>query len=168
MQRGLLMILTGGLLVGVLTAQAVAQSNLTPAEERNKAFVLDFWHNVFEARNPDKAKDYMAENYVEHNPNVPPGGVAGFVAFMNNFLRGRGRGNAPAGAPAGAAPASDVLATYVDGDVVTLLRKQMVPEASDNTKTYEAFGFEMFRVQNGKIVEHWDAARKLAAPPAGR
>src|SRR5207237_9003376 len=64
-------------LLAAMGTPAAAQSNLTPAEERNKTLVMEFWQNVFLARNPDRAADYLADNFVEHNPIVTPGNRTG-------------------------------------------------------------------------------------------
>ena len=44
-----------------------------------------------------------------------------------------------------------------------ILRRADVPEPADASKNYEAFDFDLFRVRNGMIVEHWDAAREPVA-----
>jgi predicted SnoaL-like aldol condensation-catalyzing enzyme len=151
-----------------VAAPAVAQSNnYTAQEQQNLMVVQGFWNNVFMARNPERAREYLADNYLEHNPAVPGspnGGIKAFVDFLNMF-RARAGGAAPGGGrgPAGL-PQSDVVLTTVDGDVVTMLRRQPAQDVATGER-YEAFGFEMFRVRDGKIVEHWDAARRI--PPGG-
>ena len=49
-----------------------------------------------------------------------------------------------------------------EGDLVALVWKRQLPEPSDTTKRYEAFSFDVMRVKDGKLVEHWDAAMKNA------
>ena len=157
-------------LSAVSSLPASAQSNhYTAQEQQNLMVVQGFWNNVFLARNTDRAAEYLASDYLEHNPAVPGSpnsGIKGLQEFMSMF-RGRGPGGPRGGAPAGAAgrgqaPVSDIVFTAIDGDIVTFLRRQMALDPASN-QPYEAFGFEMFRVRDGKIVEHWDAARRI--PP---
>lgn len=55
-----------------------------PQLAANKKLVFDFWREVFQARNMDLAPEYMAEDYIQHNPNVPSGREA-FVNFFGQF-----------------------------------------------------------------------------------
>ena len=56
-----------------------------------------------------------------------------------------------------AAPLASILA---DGDLVTLVFVRELPEPSDATKKYSTTWFDMFRLENGRIAEHWDPAVK--------
>ena len=135
----------------VFTLPAIAQrANLTPEEQRNKEIVLEFWRVVLQAGDVEKAGDYYAVNMIQHNPNVPTG-LAGFKQFFSRFARE-------------VQPVQDEVigevATMVDGDLVTIVRVVHIPEPENENETYEAFNFDTFRLENGMIVEHWDAARK--------
>jgi predicted SnoaL-like aldol condensation-catalyzing enzyme len=54
-------------------------------------------------------------------------------------------------------PPATVIA---EDDLVMVMWKVKRPEPLDKSKTYEAFWFDMFRVKNSKLVEHWDNAAK--------
>ena len=41
-----------------------------------------------------------------------------------------------------------------EGDLVTFIFKESSPDPKDKTKSYDRFTFDMFRIKNGKIVEH--------------
>jgi predicted SnoaL-like aldol condensation-catalyzing enzyme len=43
-------------------------------ERRNLAFVLDWWREVIR-RPMELSSRYQAEDYIQHNPNVPTGGL---------------------------------------------------------------------------------------------
>ena len=57
---------------------------MTPAEEKNLTFVLDWWREVIEARNTELAANYAAEDFIQHNPNVPTGRAA-LVTFFKSL-----------------------------------------------------------------------------------
>jgi predicted SnoaL-like aldol condensation-catalyzing enzyme len=145
------------LLIALLvSATAFAQGYLSgPA--LNKKIVTDFYRMVFEPRNVDLLDQYIAADFVEHNPAVAtsgkPGGKEALAVFIKTLPR----------------PASDDIGTEMknppahilaEGDLVTFIFKQQVPDPGDKSKTYERFSFDMFRIKNGKIVEHWDGAGK--------
>jgi predicted SnoaL-like aldol condensation-catalyzing enzyme len=44
--------------------------------------------------------------------------------------------------------------------MVTFIFKEQVPDPKDKSKAYERFSFDMFRIKNGKITEHWDGTAK--------
>src|ERR1700740_1398354 len=41
---------------------------MTPGEEKNLAFVLDWWREVIEARHTELGANYAAEDFIQHNP----------------------------------------------------------------------------------------------------
>jgi predicted SnoaL-like aldol condensation-catalyzing enzyme len=140
----------------------------SPAEQRNLAFVLDFWNNVFMKRDAARFADFFAADYVDHNPNITTPGLPGLLEYVHK-LSARAAVAPQAGAapkPSGP-PQSDVVIATVDGELVTLIRKKLLPDPQEPGKTYEAFGFETLRVHDGKIVEHWDSVTRQGAPPAG-
>jgi predicted SnoaL-like aldol condensation-catalyzing enzyme len=128
--------------------------------------------------------------YIQHNPAFKKGaqdaGQSDYDYFKGRF------GGPPAGARqggGGAGPAGGGGGPQVNGpqppqgnpfeivmaecDVVTTIHKayRQDPTAAPGT-FYEVFTFDTFRVQNGKLVEHWDSAvinpPAPAAPAGGR
>ncbi len=138
------------ILTGVLVSSASAQTPQSQPE-RNKALVLDFWRVVFEAQNAQAANNYLAEDYIQHNPNVKSGRAA-FVDFFSKMWKQP--------KPVEATLKNPPALVVAEGDLVTLVWKRQLPEPSDTTKRYEAFWFDVMRVKDGKLVEHWDNATK--------
>jgi len=116
----------------------------------NKRLVYDFWREVFEAGHMELAEKYMAEGYIQHNPNVATGRAAFIDFFSKNVTPG-------AIQPRVKAPLVAILA---DGDLVVLAFAREAPDPKDPTKKYTTTWFDMFRIEGGKIAEHWDPATK--------
>ena len=57
---------------------------------------------------------------------------------------------------------------FASGPYVFLIVKRMEKDPDDPSKTYPAYWFDMVRVGNGLIQEHWDAAVKNPPAAAGR
>jgi predicted SnoaL-like aldol condensation-catalyzing enzyme len=152
-----LLLLVAALLAGRADAQLPVEvhpnqiellTSQDPQLAANKKLVFDFWREVFQARNVERAPEFMAENYLQHNPNVP----TGRAAFMQVF------GRTPKQA---VKPTIDDLVTIVaEGDLVVLGFRRSLPDLENEGQTYTTTWFDMFRIENGKIAEHWDYGTK--------
>jgi len=114
----------------------------------NKELVFDFWREVLEARHLDLADKYMRPDYMQHNPNAETG-VAGFKAYFSRL-----------GGPLPIEPKikRDVISIIAQGDLVVL---SFVQDNKDSKgQPYKTTWFDMFRIQDGKIAEHWDSDLK--------
>ena len=132
-------------------APAFGQGYLS-ALETNKKVVFDFYRLVFEPRNADLAEIYVAEDIIEHNPRMQ-NGRAELMKLIQSLPK-------PASDDVGPALKNPPALITAEGDLVTYVFKQVVPDPKDKSKTYERFSFDTFRVKGGKIVEHWDGASR--------
>ena len=121
-----------------------------PKLAANKRIVYDFWREVFEGRHMDLAEKYMAESYIQHNPNVPTGRAA-FVEFFSKLSGPK---------PIEAQVKAPLVALVAEGDFVVLSFVRELPDPKDPAKKYTTTWFDMFRLEGGKIAEHWDGAQK--------
>ena len=126
--------------------QSALLASADPRLAANKKLVYDFWREVFEGGHMDLAEKYMAEGYIQHNPNVPTGRAA-FVAFFTQFVKPK------AIQPTIQAP---VVTMVAEGDKVIITFVRPTGEGKKATTTW----FDMFRIENGRIAEHWDCAPK--------
>lgn len=126
----------------------------TRAEKANQKVVTDFWREVLAAQNPAAASKYYAPDIIQHNPNVPSG-LQGFQEFFGRFWK------SPKPVQPVITPAPAVLLTK--GDLTLIVQKHTQTDPTDSSKTYDSYWFDLFRVRDGKIVEHWDNAMKM--PP---
>jgi predicted SnoaL-like aldol condensation-catalyzing enzyme len=159
MKKTLLLFTALALLAGAAQAQVPVAPNpdheamLKHADPRlaaNKRFVYDFWREVFEGAHMDLAPKYMAEGYLQHNPRVPTGRQA-FIDFFSKVRKP---------APIEAKVKAPLVAMMADGDLVMMAFAREYPEPQDPAKKYTTTWFDMFRIVDGKIAEHWDPAVK--------
>jgi predicted SnoaL-like aldol condensation-catalyzing enzyme len=121
-----------------------------PKLAANKRFVYDFWREVFEAAHMELAPKYMAEGYIQHNPRVPTGRQA-FIDFFSKVRKP---------SPIEPRVKAPLVAMMADGDLVAMFFVREYPEPSDPSKKYTTTWFDLFRLVDGKIAEHWDPAMK--------
>jgi predicted SnoaL-like aldol condensation-catalyzing enzyme len=129
-------------------AQRQLLDSSDPQLAANKKLVWDMWRNFLQAGVIDAADTYLAPEYHQHNPNAETG-----LAGVKAFFRAQNR------APDPVKDSIDRLVSIVaERDLVVLA---LVREGTDKDgKPYTTTWFDMFRVANGKIVEHWDTAMK--------
>jgi predicted SnoaL-like aldol condensation-catalyzing enzyme len=121
-----------------------------PRLAANKRLVYNFYREVFEGGHMELAENYLAESYIQHNPTVPTG-RAGFVEFFSKFAKPKAI-EAKMKAP--------VVSIVAEGNLVVLSFVREYKEPADATKKYTTTWFDMFRIEGGKIAEHWDGAQK--------
>ena len=111
---------------------------------RNKAIVREFYTTVLINRQVDAAPQFLRADYIQHNPNVP----TGLKGFMDTF-RERFAQKLPPDYK------RELLNVVGDNDMVVIYVRHTWTSHDGQHK--QALGFDMFRVQDGKIAEHWDA-----------
>ncbi len=119
-----------------------------PVLARNKRLVFDFWRIVFEGGHMERAAEFMTESYVQHNPNVRSGRQA-FIETIGKVRRPK---------PIAPRIKVPVVAITADRDIVTVATVRKVRNPHDPAHTYFMTWFDMFRIENGKIAEHWDSS----------
>ncbi|WP_411389704.1 ester cyclase [Pseudomonas sp. MPB23] len=129
----------------------------TDQAARNRQLVIDFYRHVFDARNPAAIKDFVTEDYQQHNSHLPDG-RAGLEALVTEMFRGL--------SPLPVKPDLLMPSTLIvaDGDVVVIAGEFPQPEPEDPTRTYPFFVFDAYRVRDGKLAEHWSGINKIAPP----
>jgi predicted SnoaL-like aldol condensation-catalyzing enzyme len=117
-------------------------------EQSNKQVAINAMNAFFKDYSAEGINAYFAKDYIQHNPNVPTGiePVIGFAPLLKQ-----------------AGTTTQNHRILVDGDFVVM---------HNTYNNAEAFGakqvvtFDVFRIANGKVAEHWDAINPLAAKTA--
>jgi predicted SnoaL-like aldol condensation-catalyzing enzyme len=122
------------------------------AEER-KQVVLSFYKTAFEEKDPEKAlRLYVGDYYRQHNPTVPDQ-KEGFVKYVKIRVAQN--------------PDRKVLIkrVLVDGDYVILhIHHVFAPTDEAYAQAPHGLaGIDIFRLENGKVVEHWDVLQPVPA-----
>ena len=117
-------------------------------QEANRKVVLDFYEKGLNQKDADAAIALMGNRYVQHNPGAADGpeGFRKFIGFLREkFPNSR----------------SEIKRSFVDGDYVILhVHAVREPGARGNAI------IDIFKLENGKIVEHWDVVQAIPENPA--
>ena len=112
--------------------------------EENRELVKNFLYDVIQGNNLDKTPDYFdGDNYIQHNSGIADG-VSGLNAALG-------------------AMAEQGISMVYDEVHMVLAQGNFVLAVSEGT-----FGgvptsyYDLWRVENGKIAEHWDVMETIA------
>jgi predicted SnoaL-like aldol condensation-catalyzing enzyme len=122
-----------------VVAPAQAQQQL----EANKRNVVEFYNQALNEKNFEAASKYLGARYIQHNPVAADGpeGLKGFIGFLRDkFPQSR----------------SEIKRVFADGDFV-ILHVHSVREPGTRGRAI----IDLFRLENGKIVEHWDVVQDV-------
>ncbi len=125
-----------------LTATPIHAAD-TQQAEMNKKTVLEFYEKGLNQKDFEAASRYFGPRYTQHNPNAADG-PEGFKAFLQ-FLREKFPNSH-----------SEIKRAFADGDYV-ILHVHAVREPG----TRGVAIVDIFKLENGKIVEHWDVVQPI-------
>ncbi len=130
-------------LVAAMLALALAAPALAADPETNKKLVIEFYDKALNQKDFDAAAKYVGPRYVQHNPNVPDGieALKGLVTMLKEkFPNSR----------------NEIKRAIAEGDLV-MLHVHSVREPGQRGRAI----VDVFRVEDGKIVEHWDVIQDV-------
>jgi predicted SnoaL-like aldol condensation-catalyzing enzyme len=139
-------VLSISLLTGVTATWAQSPQTTSrdlAAEERNRELVLAFYDRFFNKHEVSEAAKVVADDYIQHNPHVPDG-KAPFVSYFTELFQKNPDAKAR------------IVRSATDGDLV-YLHSHSTRDANDRGRAV----VDIFRVKDGKIVEHWDVIQPV-------
>jgi predicted SnoaL-like aldol condensation-catalyzing enzyme len=128
---------------------------MSAQEKKNLDMVINWWRDVPYAGHYDLAPKYQAADYIQHNPNANTG-RDGFIAFFKSLNRPQVN-PIPKQLPADQMP----VVMGARGDYVWLIFEHEDKDPRNQANTYHYNSFDVLRIQNGKVQEHWDSAQKM-------
>lgn len=141
----------------MMTGPALAGEVSSAERERNKDIVAAFEDEVFIKRNVDAILTYLAPDYVEHSPTVPVPTREGLLTDLRQRFGAQAAAPRPANAPAPPPPQYIVLA---ENDLVLRAREVQLDDPKAPGQKYRATAYDLYRLRDGKIVEHWSSNRR--------
>ena len=111
--------------------------------EANKKAAQAFYDCLINKKDFESASKYIGNRYTQHNPLLADGpeGLKAFVAFLKkDYPQAR----------------MEIKRVFAEGDYVIL---HVHSVRAPNTRGRAIF--ELFKLENGKIVEHWDAIQEI-------
>jgi predicted SnoaL-like aldol condensation-catalyzing enzyme len=139
--------IVAALVLTLSLASGVAMAG-SAQEEANRKTVLAFYEKGLNQKDADAALAYVGDRYVQHNPNAADG-PDGFRKFIG-FLREKFPNSH-----------SEIKRSFVDGDYV-ILHVHAVREPGSRGNAI----VDIFKLENGKVVEHWDVVQPIPENPA--
>lgn len=137
--RGFAALLLALLVLGSLTA-ASAQSQT----EKNKKIAVAFLTMIFNEHKVEEAFQlYSVPDYKQHNPFAATGAKAA-IDFLGPYLKQNSEAR------------TDIVRVIAEGDLVAIHNN---PKA--NAKDRGRAVVDIFRLANGKVVEHWDVVQDI-------
>ena len=116
----------------------------------NKKLVFDMYRAIIEGGHTEMVSQFFTEGYIQHNPNVASG-LAAMVDFMEKTR--------PI-CPIQPKITFPVISIMAEGDLVMVSTVSKNDDPTAPGKVYAGTHFDVYRIENGKIAEHWDSVAK--------
>jgi predicted SnoaL-like aldol condensation-catalyzing enzyme len=136
----IVLVLAATTLVLAMTSAPAADAQ---QQEANKKNVVEFYEKALNQKNFEAASRYLGPRYTQHNP-VAADGPEGLKAFIQ-FLRDKFPNSR-----------SEIKRVFADGDYV-IVHVHAIREPGTRGRAI----IDIFKLENGKVVEHWDVAQDI-------
>jgi predicted SnoaL-like aldol condensation-catalyzing enzyme len=132
---------------GVEGTERGSDAAVVDRAEANAALVVSAYEQVLNQRDTKALEAMFAEDYIQHNPTVADGreGLANYVAYLRTLPEAT----------------SVIKRVIAQGDLV-VLHVHATETAAQRGNEFAGLAIvDIFRVANGKIVEHWDVIQAV-------
>jgi len=111
--------------------------------DANKKVVVEFYDAAINQKNFEAASKFLGPRYTQHNPRAADGpeGLKAFLGFLREKFPDYH---------------SEIKRIFADGNYV-ILHVHNVPTAGSRGNAI----IDIFKLENGKIVEHWDVRQEI-------
>ena len=111
---------------------------------KNKEMVIAFYNMIFQDHKVREALErYVGDRYIQHNP-LAPNGTEALIGFFEPYFAKNPEAR------------SEIKRAVAEGDLV-FLHVHAKSSAADRGLAV----VDIFRVENGKVVEHWDVVQPI-------
>ena len=114
-----------------------------PHQEANKKNVVEFYDKALNQKDFEAAARHLGPRYTQHNPVAADGpeGLKAFIQFLRDkFPNAR----------------SEIKRVFAEGDYV-IVHVHAIREPGTRRRAI----IDIFKLENGKLVEHWDVAQDV-------
>jgi predicted SnoaL-like aldol condensation-catalyzing enzyme len=130
------------ILFAISVQNILCQENNCEIAANNKKIVVEFYQKLFGDKDISAIDQYIVEDYIQHNP-VAADGRQALKDFANKWIANQPKTQV------------DFQKVVADGDLVFLHIKTKSISGKDLSLV------DIFRLKNGKIVEHWDIMQEV-------
>lgn len=123
-----------------------------PRLAANKRLVYDMYRIVLQAGLADRAGEFISADYIQHNPNAGQG-----LAGVQDYIRGTRPER-----PIEERLELPLIMLVAEGDYV--MTSFVRTEHDSQGEVYYSTWFDLYRIENGLIAEHWDPMLKTDRP----
>ncbi|MBN1367501.1 MAG: ester cyclase [Dehalococcoidales bacterium] len=109
----------------------------------NKEIIRRVYADIFNGRNLALIKDFIREDYIQHNPEVD-NGIEGVVKYFNQLFTKFPHFRI------------DIKRIIAEGDYVVVHTNAVGVDLPQGAAVVD-----IYRLENGKIVEHWDVIQPV-------
>ena len=119
-----------------------------PRLHANKQVAYHIVKDLEEAGHWELASRYISDDYLQHSPQAKSGRDA-VVKFFQEVLKSKP-------IPIPEKMKTEIVAVVAEKDLVLVVYPYVIKDPRDRSKSYATAGFDLWRIKDGKAVEHWD------------